>query len=182
MVNSDVKSSKNTQKKHNYKQTTKIIIIIVVISGIIGIIISLFRNDQQNDTQILTLPLIETDAYSQEDGQYHDVKINISFSTDNKLLEEYNIQQVQDITTEAISDMNYDDMLQLSGLDDIKSQITDYLVVNDENLESSDFTVYIHGIDLGLSSGYVDGLVDDSEKSTNNQTRTKQLESMFGNN
>lgn len=165
--------NKKNNTKTSYK-TVKITVFILILIATLAIIFALYRSiNLYQPSKIFSLPLIETEVYS-SDGEIHDVKTNISFSIDNKLIKNYDEQEILNITTETISSLNYDELNEPYGTDYLKNSIYETIAEQKPDIVNENFNVYVSGYDLGLVNGYLPGLIHED-------TFNDKLQQMFGN-
>lgn len=180
MENSKKKLDENNKSDVKKNNVVRNIIIIIALGGVVAIILANFRNNLEPKMKLLTLPLITTENYSETDGEYHEVSMNVSFGSQTNTLKNLGTQELEKITTEAISKLSYDEMNKPDGLEYVKEEIKDYVIQKNSSLADEEFKVYISGVDFGLINGFLPGLVEENNASKTNEVRTKQLESMFG--
>lgn len=165
---------KNAGKKKNYN-ITKITILIIAIVAVLAVIFALYRNTSgESSVKIFSLPLIQTQTYSVNDGEMHDTKTNISFSVDKKLSKKYDEQEMLELTTQTISSLEYDELNQPYGTQYLKNEIYESICAQKPEIVNENFNVYVSGFDLGLVNGYLPGLIQED-------TFDRKLQQIFGN-
>lgn len=161
-------------KNHKNHKITKIVILIIALIAVFAIAFAMLRNyETRSPIKIYSLPLIETQVYSVSDGQEHNVKMNISFSIDRHLSKKYNQEELLQITTQTISDLDYDELNKPNGTQYLKNAVYDSVSNQYPKIVNENFNVYVSGYDLGLVNGYLPGLIQED-------TFGGKLQQMFG--
>lgn len=153
--------NKDSSKIKQQKMGKNIVLVLCVIA-LIAIMFAIYHSYRiYQPVEIYSLPLIETQTYSQSDGEMHDVKTNVSFAIDKDLKKKYDEDEFIQITEKTISTLDYDKLRQPDGTDYMKSEIYSNISEENPDVVNEDFKIYVSGYDLGLVNGYLPGLVQE---------------------
>lgn len=172
-------SKKIEKKKSEKKKMPKMArntILIAFFIGFSALVYYFFTmNINSTEVKIMTLPLIETNVYSTDDGQKHSVKTNISYSMNNSNSKKYDEEKALEITKSTLQSLDYNKLREPSGTTYLKQELENNIAMSYPEMVDEDFNVYVSGYDLGLINGYLPGLIVQEKSST-------KLETMFGSN
>ncbi len=172
------KKTKNTKNPKKYGKIVKRVLIFITVLGFSTLLYYVYNGySNSSPVRIFDLPLIETGIYSSSTGEVKNIKTNISFAVDKSLAKNYDEQEVLNITTSVINELDYDEINTPEGTEYLKIKIQSAIIEQDPSIVNENFNVYVSGLDLGLTNGYLPGLI--KEDSPKNANRGKQLEQIF---
>ncbi|MFV0502762.1 MAG: hypothetical protein ACK5LT_02150 [Lachnospirales bacterium] len=149
-----------------------ITVIILIAAAVIIIAVVFVKDFEPNAEDLFDLPVIVTQNTSSDTGKTTEIKVEASLGGSKKSLEEVREINYQEILEDAISAIDYKDVVGEDGIGIIKEEIEEAINLKLEKNQISD--VYISGIDVGKIKA-----VDNSE-GDKDAARKKQLESYFG--